>query len=122
MMNKMPIIYRVGRFLLSPLFKLYYNPKIYGKENLQIPGSKIIVSNHYHLYDQFNTIISTKEFIKYLAKKEASSALSNTGIFSASYPIISELKNPLRNYIISFIFFILKSSPKVTSNVLFPFS
>ncbi len=70
MMNKMPIIYRVGRFLLSPLFKLYYNPKIYGKENLQIPGSKIIVSNHYHLYDQFNTIISTKEFIKYLAKKE----------------------------------------------------
>lgn len=66
----MPFLYRFGRFILGPIFKFYYNPKIIGKENLECDGSMLVVGNHKHLYDQCLTIVSTKKFIKYMAKKE----------------------------------------------------
>ena len=69
-MNKMPILYRIGRFILGPFFKLYYNPTIIGKENIPKEGAILIVGNHKHLYDQCLSIISTKRFIKYMAKRE----------------------------------------------------
>ena len=70
MKYRMPILYRVGRFILSPFFKFYYNPKIIGKENIPVDGPILIVGNHKHLYDQFLTIVATKRFIAYMAKKE----------------------------------------------------
>lgn len=70
MMNKMPILYRTGRFILGPFFKWYYNPTIIGKENIPKDGAILIVGNHKHLYDQCLSIISTKRFIKYMAKRE----------------------------------------------------
>ncbi len=69
-MNKMPILYKVGRIILGPFFKWYYNPTIIGKENIPKKGAILIVGNHKHLYDQCLSIISTKRFIKYMAKKE----------------------------------------------------
>lgn len=69
-MSKTPILYRISRFILGPIFKLYYNPKIIGKENLKCDGPIIIAGNHKHLYDQCLTIISTKRGINYMAKKE----------------------------------------------------
>lgn len=70
MMNKMPLLYRIGRFILGPIFKIYYSPKIIGKENIPKSGSILIVGNHKHLYDQCLSIISTKRYIRYMAKKE----------------------------------------------------
>lgn len=69
-MNKMPILYRIGRFILGPFFKWYYNPTIIGKKNIPKEGAILIVGNHKHLYDQCLSIISTKRFIKYMAKRE----------------------------------------------------
>lgn len=69
-MNKMPILYRIGRFILGPFFKWYYNPTIIGKENIPKEGAILIIGNHKHLYDQCLSIISTKRFIKYMAKRE----------------------------------------------------
>lgn len=69
-MNKMPILYRIGRFILGPFFKWYYNPTIIGKENIPKEDAILIVGNHKHLYDQCLSIISTKRFIKYMAKRE----------------------------------------------------
>jgi phospholipid/glycerol acyltransferase len=69
-MNKMPILYKIGRFILGPFFKWYYNPTIIGKENIPKEGAILIVGNHKHLYDQCLSIISTKRFIKYMAKRE----------------------------------------------------
>ena len=69
-MNKMPILYRIGRFILGPFFKWYYNPTIIGKENIPKEGAILIVGNHKHLYDQCLSIISSKRFIKYMAKRE----------------------------------------------------
>lgn len=69
-MSKKPILYRVGKFILGPIFKLYYNPKIIGKEKIPKEGPILIVGNHKHLFDQCLTIISTKRIINYMAKKE----------------------------------------------------
>lgn len=67
---KKTLLYRAGKFFLSPIFKFYYNPTIIGKENILTKGSIIIAGNHKHLYDQCLTIIATKRGINYLAKKE----------------------------------------------------
>lgn len=66
----MPFLYRIGRFILGPIFKLYYHPKVIGKENIPKTGAILIVGNHKHLYDQCLTIVSTKRFVRYMAKRE----------------------------------------------------
>lgn len=66
----MSILYRIGRFILGPIFKLYYNPKLINKEAIPKSGPILIVGNHKHLYDQCLTIIATKREISYMAKKE----------------------------------------------------
>ena len=70
MNSKGPVLYRLGKFILGPIFRLYYNPKIIGKENIPTEGSVVIAGNHIHLYDQCSLIISTKRGISYMAKKE----------------------------------------------------
>ena len=62
--------YRFFRAILSPLFKIWYNPKVINKEYLNVSGPIIIAGNHKHVYDQCLTIISTKRIINYMAKKE----------------------------------------------------
>ena len=62
--------YRILRPILGPIFKLYYNPVIIGKENIPKEGPIIIVGNHKHLFDQCLAIIATKRPIHYMAKKE----------------------------------------------------
>lgn len=68
---KMPWLYRIGRFILGPIFMWYYNPKVINKEVLDtIDGPTLIAGNHKHLYDQCMTIVLCKKFVKYMAKKE----------------------------------------------------
>lgn len=62
--------YKTLRLILKPIYKFYYNPKVYNKENLDIEGPVIYAANHIHLMDQCNIIISTKRVITYMAKKE----------------------------------------------------
>lgn len=69
-MIKTPLLYRVGRSVLGPIFKWYYHPTIIGKENILVDGPILIVGNHKHLYDQCLTIVATKRFVTYMAKKE----------------------------------------------------
>ena len=70
MIFKTPFLYKLSKIILGPIFKLYYNPKIIGKENIPKEGSVIIAGNHKHLFDQCLTILSTKRCIRYMAKKE----------------------------------------------------
>lgn len=70
MMNKTPLLYRISKIILGPIFKLYYNPTIVGKEVIPKEGSIVIAGNHKHLYDQCLTILSTKRCIHYMAKRE----------------------------------------------------
>ncbi len=70
MNNKTPLLYKISKVILGTLFKLYYNPKIVGKENIPTEGPIIVAGNHVHLYDQCLTILSTKRCLHYMAKRE----------------------------------------------------
>lgn len=58
------------RSILGPLYKLWYNPRIEGADNIPTTGPIILCGNHVHLMDQCSIIVSTKRMIHYLAKKE----------------------------------------------------
>ena len=62
--------YKFFRIFLGPIFKFWYNPKIYGAENIPKDGSILITANHKHVMDQCSIIVSTKRVIHYMAKKE----------------------------------------------------
>lgn len=62
--------YRLLKPILGPIYKLYYNPKIYNKEVIPKDGPIVIAGNHKHIMDQCSVIISTKRVIHYMAKKE----------------------------------------------------
>lgn len=83
-MIKMPNFYRVMRFIFTPIYKFYYNPVIRGKENIPKSGPIILASNHIHLMDQFNIIISTKRFITFMAKDEYFKKKSTAWFFKAA--------------------------------------
>lgn len=71
MMNsKAPLLYKISRVVLGPIFKWYYKPTIVNKEYIPKEGSIVIAGNHKHLYDQCLTIVATKRPIHYMAKKE----------------------------------------------------
>ena len=70
MNKKVPFFYKIAKFILGPIFKIYYNPRIINKEYIPKSGPLLIVGNHKHLYDQCLTIISTKRGIHYMAKRE----------------------------------------------------
>ena len=67
--ENMPV-YKIAKPILGFIYKLWYNPKIIGKDNIPGKGSFLIVGNHVHLMDQCNVIIATKRHIHYLAKME----------------------------------------------------
>ena len=62
--------YKMLKPILGLIFKLYYNPKIIGRENIPKDGAIIVAGNHKHIMDQCGPIISTKRVIHYMAKKE----------------------------------------------------
>ena len=63
-------LYKILKPILGIIYKLWYNPKIIGAENIPDKGSILIVGNHIHLMDQCNVIISTKRVLHFMAKKE----------------------------------------------------
>lgn len=62
--------YKIFKFILSPLYKFWYNPKIIGKENIPKDGPILLCGNHLHVMDQCNVMIVTKRMVHYMAKKE----------------------------------------------------
>ncbi len=69
--SKLPEVwYKIFTPILGSIFKLYYKPKIIGKENVPKDGPIIMAANHIHLMDQCGPILSTKRVIHYMAKNE----------------------------------------------------
>jgi len=62
--------YRFLRAVLLPVFKFYYNPKLYGKENIPKDGNILICGNHKHIMDQCMPIMGTNRMIHWMAKRE----------------------------------------------------
>ena len=63
-------LYAFLRPFLSTLFKLWYHPKIIGKENIPKDGRLIIAGNHIHIFDPILVGSSTKRRMYSLAKQE----------------------------------------------------
>ncbi|MBR6690720.1 MAG: 1-acyl-sn-glycerol-3-phosphate acyltransferase [Bacilli bacterium] len=70
MYNKTPMFYSICKVVLGFIFKIYYKPIIIGKENIPKSGPIVVAGNHVHLFDQCLTILSTKRYLCYMAKKE----------------------------------------------------
>lgn len=62
--------YSFFKTILGNIFKLYYNPKIIGAENIPKEGPILVCGNHVHVMDQCSILISTKRMVHYMAKKE----------------------------------------------------
>lgn len=62
--------YRIIRFLFLPWFKLFYMPKIKGKENLPESGNYVIVCNHFGKSDPIVILSMYKKKLYIMAKKE----------------------------------------------------
>ena len=62
--------YKFFKPILGLIFRIYYNPKIVGKENIPKTGSIIVAGNHIHIMDQCGPILASKRPIHYMAKKE----------------------------------------------------
>lgn len=71
-MNKRPGTwgYKLVHPLLSALFILYYNPRVFGKGNIPKKGSVLVCGNHKHIMDQCLAAITTSRPINYMAKAE----------------------------------------------------
>ena len=76
--------YKLFKPILGFIFKIYYNPKIIGKENIPKDGPIIVAANHKHLLDQCGPILSTKRILHYLAKKEYFDNKKTAWFFKAS--------------------------------------
>ena len=71
-MNKESIkFYKITRTILKPIFKFWFNPKIYGAENIPMSDEPVLIaSNHTDFFDPCVSIISTKRVIYFISKKE----------------------------------------------------
>lgn len=64
------LLYKITRPIITVLFKLFFTPKIIGKENIPKSGKVILAGNHTSNFDCLLLISSTKRNIHFLAKKE----------------------------------------------------
>ncbi len=62
--------YKFFKPFLGLIYRIYYNPKIIGKENIPKEGAIVVAGNHKHVMDQCGPILATKRPIHYMAKKE----------------------------------------------------
>ena len=69
MRNKF-LMYKILKFLGKPIFHILYNPKIINKYNIPYGEPIIFAGNHKSYLDPLLLIISTKNVVHFLAKKE----------------------------------------------------
>ncbi|MBR7553265.1 lysophospholipid acyltransferase family protein [Allobacillus sp. GCM10007491] len=64
------MLYPLGKFLVSVLFKVLFKIKVIGKENIPKDGPVIICSNHISNYDPPTVGITSPRTIHFMAKEE----------------------------------------------------
>ena len=64
------MIYRIIRGILKPIYYLYYNIKVEGRENLPAKGPLIICANHYSTIDPVILAVTLPYLINSMAKAE----------------------------------------------------
>lgn len=64
------MFYSFARALLIPIFLLFYNYRVYGRENMPKSGPYIVCANHYSLVDPILVGISLPQRMHFMAKAE----------------------------------------------------
>lgn len=62
--------YFIIYFILYPYFKIFYNVKVYGRENIPKDGSLIVASNHSSHFDPVLMCLATRYPVAFMAKEE----------------------------------------------------
>lgn len=63
-------MFKLLMWIILPFYKLFYMPKVIGKENLPKSGSYVLVCNHFAKVDAFMIVDLVKKKINFMAKKE----------------------------------------------------
>jgi 1-acyl-sn-glycerol-3-phosphate acyltransferase len=61
-------VYAFGRFVIAPLAKLLYRPRVIGRENVPMAGAVILASNHLSFIDSVVIPVVAPRRIQFLAK------------------------------------------------------
>lgn len=69
-MEKKYFVYKILRFVFSPIFKIIYRPQIINSKYIPNDGAAIIAGNHKHALDPILVDICTKRIVFTLAKKD----------------------------------------------------
>ena len=96
-MNKESIkFYKVTRFILKPIFKFWFNPKIIGAENIPITKEPVLIaSNHTDFFDPCVSIVATKRVIYFISKKELFEGKMGWFFYKmCCIPVDRSIKNP----------------------------
>ncbi|GAA4742957.1 lysophospholipid acyltransferase family protein [Modestobacter marinus] len=64
------MFYLLVRFVLRPLFVLFFRPKVTGRANVPLTGPVILASNHLSFIDSFAIPLMAPRKVGYLAKAE----------------------------------------------------
>jgi 1-acyl-sn-glycerol-3-phosphate acyltransferase len=64
------VVYKLIRFIVKPLFKIIYRPKIINAGHIPLTGGAVIAGNHKHALDPILVDICTNRVVYTLAKKE----------------------------------------------------
>lgn len=64
------IMYKIIKFIGTPLFRLIYLPRGYGKNNIPKDGSVILAGNHTSVLDALIMVSTPKRTVHMMAKKE----------------------------------------------------
>ena len=64
------IFYKTIKFIVKPIIKLLFNPKVEGIENIPDSGRVILAGNHKSNNDAFIMIYAPKRVVHMMAKKE----------------------------------------------------
>lgn len=64
------IMYKIIKFIGTPLFRLIYSPRSYGKNNIPKNGSVILAGNHTSVLDALIMVSTPKRTVHMMAKKE----------------------------------------------------
>jgi 1-acyl-sn-glycerol-3-phosphate acyltransferase len=62
--------YRLMRWILVPLLRLYFRVHIAGAENIPKDGGAVIVPNHKSFLDSFFLALATKRHLRFMGKSE----------------------------------------------------
>lgn len=81
--------------IFMPLFKLLYQPKIIGADNIPLDKPIIFAGNHRHIFDPLFVCIATKRVVYFMAKKELHEAFYG-GLFklAQTIPVNRDQKDP----------------------------